>query len=108
MKINKATVVFIILAIWIVFSVLYIINDVWQDFQLRYAEQAFTQGREEGAMNAYGMVGQAAVTQVEEGCKNLIPLNLGKDEAGKDIIISLINAECLDKEEEVNVELPEE
>jgi len=107
MKINKATVIFIILIIWVVFSLFYIINDVWQDFQSRYAQQALIQGREEGAMNAYGMVGQAAAKQLEEGCKNLIPLTFGKDESGKEIVVNLVNAECLDNGQEAP-EVPEE
>ena len=99
MKVNKATIIFVTLIIWAVFSIFYICVDVWRDFQITQLQQILIKGREEGAMNAYGSVGQAAIKQVQDGCKELIPLNLGKDAEGKDITVNLINAECLNEKE---------
>jgi len=104
MKIDKMTIIFVSLIIWAVVSVIYIANDNWQDFKVSYAQRALIQGRQEGANSAYASVGQAAMKQVQDGCKETIPLNLGKDKDNKDVVIELVNKKCLEKPAEAKAE----
>ena len=84
MKINKATVVFIILIVWTVFSLIYIIVDAWRDFQINQLQQAFNQGS------------ASAITQIFSRTENCQPVNLFSG----DQEINLIRTDCLKQEAE--------
>lgn len=81
MKINKATVAFIILIVWAVFSLVFIIVDAWRDFQVNQLQQAFNQGS------------ASAISQIFSRTKDCEAVNLfsGEEE------INLVRVSCLEQ-----------
>jgi hypothetical protein len=45
MAITKKLILNIILVIWVIFSIIYIIHDLWSDFKVVKLNQAYQQGR---------------------------------------------------------------
>jgi len=79
MTITKKLILNIVLLIWIVFSVIYILYDVWSDFKLKALNQAYQQGRAD-TINA--------LIQQAEKC-DPIPVLSGEKK------IEVINVNCL-------------
>ena len=79
MTITKKLILNIVLLIWIVFSVIYILYDVWSDFKLKALNQAYQQGRAD-TINA--------LIQQAEKC-DPIPVLSGEKR------IEVINVNCL-------------
>jgi len=79
MTITKKLILNIVLILWIIFSVIYILYDVWSDFKLKVLNQAYQQGRAD-TINA--LIQQA-------GTCDSIPIFSGEKK------IEVINVECL-------------
>jgi len=79
MTITKKLILNIVLLIWIIFSVIYILYDVWSDFKLKALNQAYQQGRAD-TINA--------LIQQAEKC-DPIPVLSGEKK------IEVINVNCL-------------
>ncbi len=45
MKVNLKIVGYFLIALWTIFSVVYIINDIWQDFKTQQLKKAYEQGK---------------------------------------------------------------
>jgi len=45
MKVNLKIIGYFLIALWIIFSVVYIINDIWQDFKTQQLKKAYEQGK---------------------------------------------------------------
>lgn len=45
MILSKKTILYVLISVWIVFSVVYIISDVWSDFKNTQILSAYEQGR---------------------------------------------------------------
>ena len=45
MKVNLKIIGYFLMALWIIFSVVYIINDIWQDFKTQQLKKAYEQGK---------------------------------------------------------------
>jgi len=92
MKINKITVIFVILIIWAVFSVLYVAVDIWRDFQVNQLQQAFNQGS------------ASTVSQIFTRTADCQPVNLFSDEEE----INLVRVSCLEQApEQIPGQVPE-
>jgi len=79
MTITKKLILNLVLILWIIFSVIYILYDVWSDFKLKALNQAYQQGRAD-TINA--LIQQA-------GTCDPIPVLSGEKR------IEVINADCL-------------
>ena len=79
MTITKKLILNIILLIWIIFSVIYILYDIWSDFKLKALNQAYQQGRAD-TINA--------LIQQAEKCDS-IPIFSGEKK------IEVINVNCV-------------
>jgi hypothetical protein len=70
----------IILIVWVVFSVIYVINGEWNRFKNYVAEKNYAEGRKE-------MVVQI-ITEAKKGCQP-VPLFAGNSQ------VSVVNTDCL-------------
>lgn len=87
-KIIATSVVIVMIIGWIIFSLIYIVSDKWQDYQLSQMQQAYQQG-----------ISKSVQTLMTESAKcNKIPLYYG------DQIIEVVDTSCLSasKEESAN------
>lgn len=82
MKINKLTIVIIVLIVWAVFSLVYMANDYWQDFKMGKMQAAYSNGSSQ------------AVAQIIERAKTCEPVNLYAGETQ----VNLIDVACLQKQ----------
>ncbi len=77
--INKKTAIHIIAFVWIIFSIIYTVYDIWGDFKLKELNQAYQQGRTD-TIN----------TLIEQASQcNAIPVSSGTT------TISVVNVDCL-------------
>ena len=83
MKISKK-IGFIVVGIWIIFSVIYICRDAWQNFITTKLNQAYQPGRADTI--------NALIQQAESSCQ---PFSVFSGEKQ----IQLINGDCLSKGE---------
>jgi len=79
MTITKKLILNLVLILWVIFSVIYILYDVWSDFKLKALNQAYQQGRAD-TINA--------LIQQAEKC-DPIPVLSGEKR------IEVINVNCL-------------
>ena len=83
-NINPAKIIIAaVTTIWVIFSLLYIANDIWKDFKvLRYNTEVSYRSGYVTAINE-------VINLVEKNPCNIIPLHSGEKE------ISLVNIECV-------------
>ena len=79
---NKRNIFVALVFIWVIFSVIYIIRDQWQDYKIRELQQAYQSG-----------AGDAVNTIIKEAlqCKQ-VPLMSGETK------INIIAIECLERQ----------
>lgn len=86
MKMNKATIIFIILIAWAVFSVIFIARNYWQNFKVGQLNAAYIQGHDQAIVDV--------ATEVSKCDRNGVPLNLGNDKDGKPMSVVIIAPHC--------------
>lgn len=79
-SLSKKTILYLLVFAWVVFSIGYIINDIWGDFKNVQMLNAYEQGRAE-AINQ--------LIQEAEKCQPVSVFSTGKQ-------IQLINIDCLE------------
>ena len=79
MAITKKLILYIIVIVWIVFSVVYIFYDVWGDFKLRKLSQAYQQGSTD------------TITTLIQQAKSCNPIPIFSGETR----IEVINVDCV-------------
>lgn len=83
MILEKKTIFFLLISLWLVFSFIYIALDVWDDFKDNQLLKAYEEGRTE-------VVGQ--IIENAEECQSFSVYNNEKE-------VQLININCLDWED---------
>lgn len=92
-KINKKLVIFLVLLVWIIFSVGYISWDVWSDFKVEKMANAYQNGYAQAIVNVADEANKCSQTGV--------PLNVGKDDSGKDKVVTIVGVSCLQAAQEI-------
>jgi hypothetical protein len=92
MKINKTSIILIVLIVWAVFSIGYIAMSKWNQFKLEQMQQAYQQGYSQAIINV--------ATEADKCASAGVPLNLGKDKDGKDVTVTIVGVSCLQKASE--------
>jgi hypothetical protein len=87
MKITKTAVALIVLILWAIFSLGYIGITTWNQFKATKMAQAYQQGRSQAFFDIADEVNKCAPTGV--------PIELGKDKDGKNIIVPIVGVSCL-------------
>lgn len=82
-NLSKKTILYLLVSAWIIFSIVYIINDVWSDFKNVKMLNAYERGRAE-------IINQ--LIQEAEKCQPVPIFSAGKQ-------IQLINTDCLKTQE---------
>lgn len=89
---TSATIGMIVLILWIIFSVLYMVNDQWNDFQLVKMQQAYNKG-----------VADSISTLITESDKcSAVPLYYENQR------IDVVAVKCLPKQEDSEAEIQEQ
>ena len=83
-KFNKKIIFSLIISIWIIFSIAYIANDVWQDFKVNLLTRSYNQGRE------------MAIQQIIQESDKCQAFNIFNGEKSVD----LISIKCLQEQQE--------
>jgi hypothetical protein len=87
MKVNKKVLSVAIVFIWSVFSIAYIANDIWTDFQREQINVALQSGYQQGVAD---MVNDAITSAENEKCE---PFSMFDKNKGKNV--EVINIKCL-------------
>ena len=81
-SLSKKTILYLLVFAWVVFSIIYIINNIWSDFKNVQILNAYEQGRVE-------TINQ--LIQEVEKCQPVSVFSAGKE-------IQLINIDCLEEQ----------
>ena len=87
-KLNKKTILSILVILWIGFSVIYIGLDIWNDFKIQEISRAFESGRETGRVETINHIIQQTADQ------RCVPIRLFSE----DREVNLIDIACLEEE----------
>lgn len=90
MKAGRKIISIVIVLVWIVFSIVYIANDVWTDFQKEQINSALQSGYQQGVSDT---VDQAMTQAENKECKAFSIYN-------KDKSVEVINTKCLQSAKE--------
>ena len=82
-SLSKKTILYFIVFVWILFSMVYIINDIWSDFKNTRILNAYEQGRIE------------TINQLVRETEDCQPVSIFNEEKQ----IQLINTDCLETQE---------
>lgn len=85
MSISKKTIIIVPVSIWIIFSAIYIVRDLWNHFQSEQVTRAYQQGK-------IDTINAAIVQSKNEKCE---PFSIYNDKEE----IQLINIKCLQQAE---------
>jgi len=91
MKVGRKIIGMAVVLIWIIFSIAYIANDVWTDFQKEKINAALQSGYQQGVADT---VDQAMTQAENKECKAFSIYN-------KDKSVEVISTKCLQKAGEV-------
>lgn len=91
MKVNKMAIFLIILIVWAVFSIAFIARDYWQKFKTEQLQAAYGQGYQQAIIE----VGNEVAKCQSEG----VALNLGNNNEGNPITVTIFAAECFQQAE---------
>lgn len=95
MKLNKVTIIFIVLIAWAVFSMVFIARNYWRSFKNVQIKEAVSQGYTQG----YGQAIYEVATVAEQCQAGTVPLNLGNDKDGNPMSLDIVvyAAKCLEQ-----------
>jgi len=92
-NLNKKTIFFLIIILWIGFSVIYIALDLWNDFKFQEINRAFESGRVE-------TINQIIQQTVNRRCE---PVRIFNEETE----VNLIDMACVQQEQLLETESPQ-